>query len=145
MEADQRVTNTERQLQMAKERLGAADRERKLTEATLRAISDLPAVSCPATACLRCLWCGRAALGSLQQRCCIGLSVQETRMYDAIGKMFLLKPKSAMTGQLGERIESGTQTVSVRASFSSGVFCCCQRAALPAAAVCLRHCYLDAP
>lgn len=55
MEADSRVSNTDRQLLLAKERQATADREKKVTEATLRAIADLPEV------CESCWLCARAA------------------------------------------------------------------------------------
>ncbi len=41
------------------------------------------------------------------------LALQDTRIYDAIGKMFLLKPRPVLQAQLAERIESATQTVGV--------------------------------
>lgn len=39
--------------------------------------------------------------------------LQDTRVFDAIGKMFLLKPRDVLQAQLAERIESATQTVAV--------------------------------
>lgn len=104
MEADARSSATERQLVMARERQAAAEREKRVTETTLRVISDLPEVC--------------VDVGCVQFGCCArGFVFQDTRMYDAIGKMFLLKPKPVLTAQLTERIESGTQMLSVSCLF----------------------------